>query len=79
MPEYVLTMLNMREYTLRMLNLLGYAGIYLNKQSSEYDRILNMSYPIHSIRSHYKLLSSYQDRRIQNTMKHLRWNVLQKE
>ena len=31
------------------------------------------------IRSLYKLLSNYRDRRFQNTVKHLRWGVLQKE
>ena len=41
--------------------------------------ILNVSDAVQSIRSLYKLLSSCQDRRIQNTDKHLRWGVLQKE
>ena len=61
------------------LNVIEYAGIYLEKQSAEYARILNVSDAVHSIRSVYKLLSSYRERRIQNTVKHLRWSVLQKE
>ena len=69
----------MREYALIMLNMLEYACIYLNKQSSKYTRILNVSDGVHSIRSLYKLLSSYRDRHIQNTVKHLRWSVFQKE
>ena len=38
-----------------------------------------MSNEVRSIRSLCKFLSSYWDRRIQNTVKHLRWSVLQKE
>ena len=42
-----------------MLNMFKYDGyIYLNKQSSEYDRILNVSDAVRTIRSLYKLLSS---------------------
>ena len=37
-----------------------YACIYLHKQSSAYARILNVSNAEHSLRSLYKLLSSYQ-------------------
>ena len=74
-----------------MVNRLEYASIYANKQSSEYARILNVSVTIHRIRSLFKLLSSYRDRgvqitkelsrqrRIQNTIKHLRCSVLQKK
>ena len=40
------------------------AWIYLNKQSSEYVRILNISNVVHSITSLYKLLSSYRDRSV---------------
>ena len=61
----------MREYALITLNMIEYAGIYLKKQSSEYARILNVSDAVHNIRSLYELLSSYWDRRIQNTVKHL--------
>ena len=49
----------MREYGLIMLNILEYACIYLDKQSSEYARVLNVSDTVHSIRSLYKLLSRY--------------------
>ena len=45
----------------------------------EYARILNVSDAVHSVKSRNKLLSSYRDRRIQSTVKHLRWSVLQKE
>ena len=62
-----------------MLNMIEYASIYLKKQSAEYARILNVLDAVHSIRSLYKLLSSYRDRRVQNTVKHLRWSILQKE
>ena len=44
-----------------MLNMLEYAYMYLNEKSSEYVRVLNVS-DAHSIRSLYKLVSSYQDR-----------------
>ena len=54
--------LNMCEYTLIMLNMLEYTWIYLNKQSSEYARLVNVSDAVRSIRSLYKLLSSYRDR-----------------
>ena len=56
-----------------------YAWIYLNKQSSEYAKILNVSDAVHSMRSLYNLLSSHRDKRLPNTVKYLRWNVLQKE
>ena len=52
----------MREYALITLNMIEYAGIYLKKQSVEYAGILNVSDPVHSIRSLHKLLSSYRDR-----------------
>ena len=52
--------------------MIEYADVYLKKQSAEYARIiLNVSDAVHSIRS-LILLSSYQDRRIQNTVKHFR-------
>ena len=69
----------MREYALIMLNMIEHADIFPKKQSSEYARILNVSDAVHSIRSLYKLLSSYRDRCIQNTVNYLRWSVLQKE
>ena len=62
------------------MNGIEYNGIYLEKQTAfifyTNARFLNMSYAVHNIRSLYKLLSSYRDRCIQNTVKHLRWNVL---
>ena len=65
----------MCEYALTMLGMLEYACIYLNKQSSECDKVLIVSDPVHSIRSLYKLLSSYWC--IQDTVKHLRRSILQ--
>ena len=60
----------MSEYALITLNVIEYADVYLKKQSAEYARIiLNVSDAVHSIRL-LSLLSSYQDRRIQNTVKH---------
>ena len=44
------------EYALIMLHMLEYVCIYLNKQSSEYARILNVPDAVHSIMSPYKLL-----------------------
>ena len=64
----------MREYALTMLNMTEYFGIYLKKQSPENARIMSVSHAVYRIRLLYKLLSSYQDRRIQNTVKHLRWS-----
>ena len=62
----------MGEYALITLNVIEYADVYLKKQSAEYARIiLNVSDAVHSIRS-LILLSSYQDRRNQNTVKHFR-------
>ena len=52
----------MHEYALIMLNMLEPACIYLNKQKSEHTRILNASDVVHSLRSLYKLLSSYRDK-----------------
>ena len=50
----------MREYALITLDMIEYTGIYLKKQSTEYPRIiLNVSDTAHSIRSLFKLLSSY--------------------
>ena len=70
----------MSEYALIALNMIEYAGMYLKKQSVEYTRIiLKVSDAVLSIRSLYNLLSSYQDRPIQNTVKHVKWSILQKE
>ena len=70
--------LSICEYVLIMLNIIKYASIYLQKQSTEYARFQYMSDAVQSIRSLNKLLSSYQDRSIQNTVKHLRFSILQK-
>ena len=48
-------------------------------QSAEYVRILNVPNAMHSIRSLYKLLSSYRDSHIQKIVKHLRHSVFQKQ
>ena len=52
----------MRKYALITLNIIEYTGIYLKKQSSECDKILNVFDALHSIMSLYKLLSSYRER-----------------
>ena len=54
----------MREYALIMLNIFEYACIYLNEQSSNNVRILNVSDVVLSIRSIYKLQSSYRERNV---------------
>ena len=54
----------MSEFALITLNMIEYAVVYLKKQSAAYARILNVSDEVHGIRSLYKLLSSYRDRRI---------------
>ena len=69
----------MSEYALITLNMTEYAKAHLKKQNAEYARILNVSDAVHSTRSLHNLLRSYQDRRIQNTVKYLRWSVLQKD
>ena len=69
----------MREYVSITLNMVEYAGIYLKNRSAEYARILNESDAVYSTRSLFKLRNSYLARRIQNTVKHLRWSVLQKQ
>ena len=59
----------MREYTVIMLSMLENSCIYLNKQGSEYARILNVSDAVHSdLRSFYKLLSSYRDQDVFRTL-----------
>ena len=70
MPQYAWIYLNNPEY----------ACIYQNKQSSEYARIINVSNAVRSVRSLYKLLSSYRDRNVFRTLSNiLRWSVLQKK
>ena len=57
MPQYSPSM---REYALIRLDMIEYTGIYLKKQSTEYPRIiLNVSDTVRSIRSLFRLLSSY--------------------
>ena len=51
-----------------MLNMLEFGYMYLNKQSSKYARILNVSDAVHSRRSPYKLLSTYSNRDIFRTL-----------
>ena len=41
------------KYALKMLNMLEYTCIYLDKQSFEYARILNVSYAVHRVKSLY--------------------------
>ena len=65
-------------YAIIMLNTTEYSGIYLKKKEAEYARIPDISDAVHSIRSLYKLLRSNRDRRIQSTVKHLKWSVSQK-
>ena len=59
--------------------MIKYARIYMGKQRAECARILIVSDAVLNTKSLYKLLRSYRDTRIQNTVKHLRWSVLQKE
>ena len=61
------------------LNTIEYVGIHLKKQIADYASILNVSDAVHSRKTHYKLLSNYWDRHFQNTVKHLRCSVLQKD
>ena len=73
MPEYLslnmpLQLLNMRAYALAMLNMLEYACIYLNKQSSQYARILNVFDAVHRIKSLYKKVSGYWDKGVFRTL-----------
>ena len=61
----------MLEYALITLNMIEYAGIHLKKQSTGYARILNVSLAVHSIRSLYKLQSSYRDRDVFRTLSNM--------
>ena len=69
----------MCEYTSITLNIIEYADIYLKNQRTEHARILKVSDAVHSTKSLYILLSSSQNRHIQNTAKHFRWSISQKE
>ena len=61
----------MREYTTIMLNMVECVCIYLNRQSSEYARILHVFDTVHSVRSLSKLLSSYWDRGVFRTLSNI--------
>ena len=61
----------MREYTTIMLNMVECVCIYLNRQSSEYARILHVFNTVHSVRSLSKLLSSYWDRGVFRTLSNI--------
>ena len=58
--------------------MLEYVWIYLNKQSSEYARILNVPDTVHKATVQMTEQLSRQGC-IQGTVKHLRWSVLQKQ
>ena len=58
----------MYEFVLIMLNMFENVCIYLNKQSSEYGSIPNVSDATHSISSLYKLLISYRDTDVFGTL-----------
>ena len=58
--------------------MLEYVWIYLNKQSSEYARILNVSDTVQKATAQMTEQLSRQ-RCIQGTVKNLRWSVLQKQ
>ena len=58
----------MQHYASVALNIIETAGIYQEKQSAEYARILDVSDAVHSIKSLYKLLSSYQGREVFRTL-----------
>ena len=62
----------MHEYASITLSMIEYAGIHLKKQSAEYVRIPNVSDGVHSISPLHKLLSSYRDRHVFRTVKHLK-------
>ena len=59
------------QYDWIALNMTEYAGIYLKNQHREYARILNVSDSVHSIRSLYKLLSSYRDTDVFRTLSNI--------
>ena len=58
--------------------MIEYASIYLKKQSAEYAIIVNVSNEVHKVTVQITEQLSRQ-RCVQNTVKHLRWSVLQKE
>ena len=64
-PEHTL---EIPQYAWICPNNTGYALIYLNTQSSESAKILNLSDAVHNIRSLYKLLSSDRGRGVFKTL-----------
>ena len=69
----------MSGYALITLNMIEYAGIYLKNQSAKYSRILNVSDAVHSVRSLYKLLSSYRDTDVFRTLSNIYDGAFSKE
>ena len=69
----------MHQYVLTKLNLIEYADIYPKKQSVENARNLNVSNADHNKITVQITEQLSRKKRIQNTVKHLRWSVLQKE
>ena len=69
----------MSGYVLITLNMIEYAGICLKNQSAKYSRILNVSDAVHSVRSLYKLLSSYRDRDVFRTLSNIYDGAFSKE
>ena len=68
----------MLEFALILPNILEYACIYLNKQTSEYARVLNVSEPVHSIRSltnHWAVIETV----VFRTLSNIKIEALQKE
>ena len=59
--------------------MIEYAGIYLKNQSAKYSRILNVSDAVHSVRSLYKLLSSYRDTDVFRTLSNIYDGAFSKE
>ena len=61
----------MRDYASVMVSMIEYTCIYLNKQSAQYARILDVLDVVYSVRSLYKLLSSYGDRDLFRTLSNI--------
>ena len=57
--------------------IIEYALICLNKQGSEYARVLNIPDIVHSLWSLYKLFSILRHKLVQNFVRQLRWDVLE--
>ena len=61
----------MREYALITLNMIEYASINMKTWSAEYARIPDVPDAMHSLRSLYKLLSSYWGKGVFKTL----WDI----